>query len=46
MLIDANELPDDSRVDSDICIAGSGPVGITLAVELAGAPMRVCLIEG
>ena len=45
MLIDANELPDNSNIDCDICIAGSGPAGITLAVELAGSPMRVCLVE-
>ena len=46
MLIDANELPDNSRIDCDICIAGSGPVGITIAVELAGTQTQVCLIEG
>jgi choline dehydrogenase-like flavoprotein len=46
MLIDANELPDNSRTDCDICIAGSGPAGITLAVELAGTRQRVCLVEG
>ena len=46
MLIDANELPHSSRIDCDICIAGSGPVGVTLAVELAATRMRVCLVEG
>jgi choline dehydrogenase-like flavoprotein len=45
MLIDANELPENSQIDCDICIAGSGPAGMTIAAELAGAPMRVCLIE-
>jgi choline dehydrogenase-like flavoprotein len=45
MLIDANELPANSRIDCDICIAGSGPAGMTLAVELAGTPLRVCLLE-
>jgi choline dehydrogenase-like flavoprotein len=45
MLIDANELPENSQIDCDICIAGSGPAGITIAAELSGAAMRVCLIE-
>jgi choline dehydrogenase-like flavoprotein len=45
MLIDANQLPDNSRIDCEVCIAGSGPAGITIAAELAGAPIRVCLLE-
>ncbi len=45
MLIDANELADESSIECDICIAGSGPAGITIARELAGEPVRVCLIE-
>ncbi len=45
MLIDANELPDHSRIDCDVCVAGSGPAGITVAAELAGMSLRVCLIE-
>lgn len=46
MLIDANALAGDSRIDCDVCIAGSGPAGITLANELAGSPIQVCVIEG
>jgi glycine/D-amino acid oxidase-like deaminating enzyme len=45
MLIDANELPENSQIDCDICVAGSGPAGITIAAELAGGPMQVCLLE-
>jgi choline dehydrogenase-like flavoprotein len=45
MLIDANMLPENSGIDCDICIAGSGPAGITLASELAESGMKVCLIE-
>ena len=45
MLIDANELPENSRIDCDICVAGSGPAGITIAAELAGGPLQVCLLE-
>jgi choline dehydrogenase-like flavoprotein len=45
MLIDANELPEHSEIDCDICIAGSGPAGITIASELANTSTQVCLIE-
>jgi choline dehydrogenase-like flavoprotein len=45
MLIDVNELPENSQIDCDICIAGSGPAGITIAAELVDAPVRVCLVE-
>jgi choline dehydrogenase-like flavoprotein len=45
MLIDANELPENAEIDCDVCIAGSGPAGITIASELADAPLGVCLIE-
>lgn len=29
----------------DVCIVGAGPAGITLALELDGAGMRICLLE-
>jgi choline dehydrogenase-like flavoprotein len=45
MLIDANELADNSQIDCDVCIAGSGPAGITIASELAGTALQVCLVE-
>ena len=45
MLIDANELPENSDIDCDVCIAGSGPAGMTIAKELANTSKRVCLIE-
>lgn len=45
MLIDANELPENSQIECDICVAGSGPAGLPIAAELAEAPMRVCLLE-
>jgi len=45
MIIDAHEqLP--STLDADIAIAGAGPAGIVLALELAGRGHRVLLIEG
>ncbi len=30
----------------DVCIAGGGPAGITLALQLAGQGLRVALLEG
>jgi choline dehydrogenase-like flavoprotein len=37
---DAGELP-----EHDVCIVGSGPAGATVAEELAGAGLRVCVLE-
>jgi len=45
VLIDARSLDDNSRIDADLAIIGSGPAGITLARRLANAKTRVCLIE-
>lgn len=45
MLIDVNELPSNAVIDCDICIAGSGPAGLTLASELERTALRVCLFE-
>jgi choline dehydrogenase-like flavoprotein len=45
MLIDLNQVPENSQIDCDICIAGAGPAGITIAAELVDVPVRVCLVE-
>lgn len=45
-LIDGRSLPDGQVLEADVCIAGAGAAGITLAREFAGAPFRVCLVEG
>ena len=45
MLIDADQLPGHSEIHCDVCVAGSGPVGLTIATELARASLRVCLVE-
>lgn len=45
MLIDARTLPPDELIETDVCIVGSGPAGLTLAVEFAEQNFRVCLLE-
>ena len=45
MLIDARSLPADEHLDADICIVGTGPAGITLALELLGTGARICMLE-
>lgn len=45
MHTDARQLPTGSHVEADVCIIGAGAAGITLARELAGATMRICLLE-
>lgn len=45
MLADSRQLPDGQVLDADVCIVGGGPAGITLALELAGGPLKVILLE-
>ena len=46
MSIDAKILPENTLVESDICIIGAGPAGMTLAREFSGQKFKVCLLEG
>jgi choline dehydrogenase-like flavoprotein len=46
MLGDTNALPSDATLQADVCIAGAGAAGITLARELEGSGLRVLLLEG
>ena len=45
MLSDAGELASDQLIEADVCVVGAGPAGITVARELIGSDVRVCLLE-
>ena len=42
---DANKVPANSILKTEICVAGAGAAGITLAHELNGSRQSVCLAE-
>lgn len=43
--LDARDLPDGANVEADVCIVGGGPAGIAMALDLAGAGVRVTVLE-
>ena len=45
MLIDCRTVPSSTVLDTDICIVGAGPAGLTLAQALNGANRRIALLE-
>ena len=45
MFVDTREFADDATVQADICVAGAGAAGIALALEFAGCPLRVVILE-
>ena len=45
MLLDARRVPRGAVLEADVCIVGTGPAGMTLARELAGTDLRVCVLE-
>lgn len=45
MLIDARSLPDGVPLETDLCIVGGGPAGLTIARALAGRGFSICMIE-
>ena len=46
MHIDARNLPDQTIIEGDICIIGSGAAGISMALEWINTPHKVILLEG
>lgn len=46
MHIDARTLDNDSLIEGDICIVGSGAAGISMALEWIGSSKKVILLEG
>ena len=46
MLIDARQVPTDSRLEADICIVGAGAAGISIALQFIGKPFKLILLEG
>jgi hypothetical protein len=46
MFIDARQLSNGAVVEADIVIIGAGSAGISLALELIGSGLAVCLLEG
>jgi choline dehydrogenase-like flavoprotein len=45
MLIDARRIPSGEVIETEVCILGAGPAGITAAQEFLGKDVRVCLLE-
>lgn len=45
MLIDSRTLSEGHDIIADICIIGAGAAGITLARELMGSGLSICLLE-
>jgi choline dehydrogenase-like flavoprotein len=46
MHIDARLLPGDTLIEGDICIVGTGPAGLSIAMEWNHTPYKVILLEG
>ena len=44
-IFDLNRLGEVSRIDADLCIVGTGPAGLSVAHALAGANIRVLVLE-
>ena len=46
MLGDGRDIPTGEVIDTDVCIIGAGPAGISMAREFIGRGIRVCVLEG
>lgn len=45
MLVNSKDLGGNFEIVADICIVGSGPAGIAIAMEYDGLPIRVAVLE-
>jgi choline dehydrogenase-like flavoprotein len=45
VFVDFREVAEGQQFQADVCIAGAGAAGITLATELSAAGLEVCLLE-
>lgn len=43
--LDGRSIPPNQVLETDVCIIGAGPAGITLAREFIGQSFRVCVLE-
>ncbi|HET6252892.1 MAG TPA: GMC family oxidoreductase [Puia sp.] len=46
MHTDARDLPNNTLIQGDICIIGTGPAGLSIAMEWDHTPHKVILLEG
>jgi len=45
VILDFRELEPGTEIRADLCIIGAGAAGISLALEFAGGPLDVCVLE-
>jgi len=45
MFLDFRTIRNGTAIESDLCVIGAGAAGITIARELIGKSLRVCLVE-
>ena len=45
MIIQADSIPKDSHITTDVCIIGSGAAGIPLAMNLSGKGFKILILE-